>query len=239
MLPVAILAGGLATRLRPLTETIPKSLVEIDGEPFLWHQLRLLRENGIDRVVMCLSHLGELVRDSVGDGGTFGMHIDYSFDGPTLLGTAGALKRALPLLGESFFVLYGDSYLPIDWVAVERAFLESGKAGLMTVYRNEGQWDTSNVEFVDGRILAYNKKLRTPRMRHIDYGLGVLHAAALALVPDGQASDLATLYQGLLDAGELAAFEAPHRFYEIGSFTGIEELRSYLCQRRGQQHGST
>jgi NDP-sugar pyrophosphorylase family protein len=197
MLPVAILAGGLATRLRPLTENIPKSLVEINGEPFLWHQLRLLRQNGIDRVVLCLSHLGEQVRDLLGDGREFGLHIDYSFDGPTLLGTAGALKRAQP------------------------------------VYPNESQWDTSNVEFVDGQILAYNKKQRTARMRHIDYGLGVLHSVALARVPDGQAFDLATLYRELLDAGQLAAFEAPHRFYEIGSFSGIEELCSYLGQGRG------
>ena len=196
MLPVAILAGGLATRLRPLTETIPKSLVEVNGEPFLWHQLRLLRENGIDRVVLCVSHLGEQVRDSVGDGRKFGVHIDYSFDGPTLLGTAGALQRAQPLLGESFFVLYGDSYLPIDWRSVEAAFRASGKAGLMTVYRNESQWDTSNVEFVDGRIVAYNKKLRNPRMRHIDYGLGVLHAAALARVIFGFAPLLAGLGLG-------------------------------------------
>src|SRR5580704_543468 len=161
MLPVAILAGGLATRLRPLTETIPKSLVEINGEPFLWHQLRLLRENGIDRVVMCVSYLGEMVRDSAGDGRDFGLHIDYSFDGSSLLGTAGALKRALPLLGESFFVLYGDSYLPIDLAAVEAAFRAGGKAGLMTVYSNQGQWDTSNVEFSGGRIVAYDKKNRT------------------------------------------------------------------------------
>ena len=159
MLPVAILAGGLATRLRPLTETIPKSLVEINGEPFLWHQLRLLRANGIRRVVLCLSHLGEQVRDSVGEGGAFGLDIHYSLDGPTLLGTAGALKRAEPLLGGSFFVLYGDSYLPICWAAVERAFLQSGQAGLMTVYRNEGQWDTSNVEFIDGRISAGQTRL--------------------------------------------------------------------------------
>jgi len=235
MLPVAILAGGLATRLRPLTETIPKSLVEINGEPFLHHQLRLLRQNGVDRVVLCLSHLGEMVRDSVGDGRAFDLHIDYSFDGPTLLGTAGALKRALPLLGESFFILYGDSYLPIDWGAVERAFLASGKAGLMTVYRNEDNWDTSNVEFQDGQILAYNKKLRTARMRHIDYGLGVLQSSALGRVPEGEAFDLATLYQELLSAGELAAFEAPHRFYEIGSFSGIEELRAYLSRQHGSQ----
>jgi NDP-sugar pyrophosphorylase family protein len=232
MLPVAILAGGLATRLRPLTETIPKSLVEINGEPFLWHQLRLLRRNGLQRVVLCVSHLGEQVRDSVGDGAAFGLHVDYSFDGTKMLGTAGALKRAQPLLGESFFVLYGDSYLPIDWAEVESAFLESHKAALMTVFRNEGQWDTSNVEFVDGRILAYNKKLRTARMRHIDYGLGVFDTAALARIPDGEARDLATLYGELLDAGELAGFEASHRFYEIGSFSGIQELRAYLSQGR-------
>ena len=232
MLPVAILAGGLATRLRPLTETIPKSLVEINGEPFLWHQLRLLRENGVSRVVLCISHLGEQVRESAGDGREFGLHIDYSFDGAALLGTAGALKRALPLLGESFFVLYGDSYLPIDLRAVEAAFLASGKTGLMTVYSNEGQWDSSNVEFGDGRIVAYDKKLRTARMRHIDYGLGVIRAAAFDRLPPATCWDLAGLYQELLNAGELAAFEAPHRFYEVGSFSGIEELSSYLRQGR-------
>jgi NDP-sugar pyrophosphorylase family protein len=230
MLPVAILAGGLATRLRPLTETIPKSLVEINGEPFLWHQLRLLRENGAGRVVLCVSHLGEQVRDSVGDGSAFGLHIDYSFDGAQLLGTAGALKRALPLLGENFFVLYGDSYLPIDLNAVEAAFLASGCAGLMTVYSNEGQWDTSNVEFAGGRIVAYDKKARTPRMRHIDYGLGAFRAAAFDRVPPEAPSDLAGLYGELLHAGELAAFESPRRFYEVGSFSGIEELSSYLKQ---------
>jgi NDP-sugar pyrophosphorylase family protein len=230
MLPVAILAGGLATRLRPLTATIPKSLVEINGEPFLWHQLRLLRENGVDRVVLCVSHLGEQVRESAGDGREFGLHIDYSFDGDTLLGTAGALKRALPMLGESFFVLYGDSYLPIDLRAVEAIFRASGKAGLMTVYSNEGQWDTSNVEFAGGRIVAYDKKLRTQRMRHIDYGLGAFQASAFDRVLDGKVWDLAALYQDLLLAGELAAFEAPQRFYEIGSFGGIEELSAYLKQ---------
>src|SRR5581483_6921068 len=170
MYPVAILAGGLATRLRPLTETIPKALVEINGEPFLWHQLRLLRDNGVEHVVLCVSHYGESVRESVGDGAAFGLRVDYSFDGPIRLGTAGAIKNALPLLGDAFFVLYGDSYLPISFRAVEDAFLQSGKAGLMTVYRNEGSWDTSNVEFADGRILAYSKTQRTERMRFIDYG---------------------------------------------------------------------
>src|ERR1035438_6128587 len=218
MLPVAILSGGLATRLHPVTETIPKALIEIAGEPFLAHQLRLLARGGFEQAVLSVGYLGEQIRDFAGDGARFGLHLDYSFDGPELLGTAGALRQALPLLGDAFFVLYGDSYLPCDWAAVERAFFQSGKLGLMTVCCNEGRWDTSNVEFVEGRMVAYNKKQRTDRMRHIDYGLGVLQAAAFDRVTKDEASDLASLYAQLLREGQLAAFEVPGRFYEIGSF---------------------
>src|SRR5579872_5855079 len=138
MLPVAILAGGLATRLRPLTDKIPKALVDVNGEPFIAHQLRLLASRGIPRVVLCLGYRGEMVRDFVGDGWEFGLQVNYSFDGPELRGTAGAIHQALPLLGDSFFVLYGDSYLPCDYAAVEQAFLTSGKTALMTVFCNEG-----------------------------------------------------------------------------------------------------
>src|SRR5205823_1192201 len=159
-------------RLRPLTETVPKSLIEVAGEPFLWHQLRLLQAQGVERAVLCLGHLGEMVRESVGDR-RFGVEIEYSFDGAKPLGTAGALKQALPLLGDRFFILYGDSYLPCDWAAVQQTFWATGRQGLMTVCRNDNQWDTSNVEFAGGEIVAYDKKLRTPRMRHIDYGLGM------------------------------------------------------------------
>src|ERR1700680_2157820 len=122
MLPVAILAGGLATRLRPLTEALPKALVEINGEPFLAHQLRLLSRSGIDRVVLCAAYRGEQIREYAGDGRAFGLRVEYSFDGPQQLGTAGAIRRALPLLGDKFFVLYGDSYLPCDYAAIERTF---------------------------------------------------------------------------------------------------------------------
>jgi NDP-sugar pyrophosphorylase family protein len=233
MFPVAILAGGLATRLRPVTEKIPKSLVEIAGEPFLWHQLRLLRANGIERVVLCVGHLGERIRESIGNGEAFGLRVGYSFDGPALLGTAGALKQALPLLGGPFFVLYGDSYLPCDWAAAQRTFEQSGKLALMSVFLNEGRWDTSNVEFEDGRLLAYSKKNRTPRMRYIDYGLGILRPEALDGVPAATPTDLATVYEELLSRGELAAYESPVRFYETGSFAGIEEFHSYLTAIQG------
>jgi NDP-sugar pyrophosphorylase family protein len=230
MLPVAILAGGLATRLRPITERIPKSLVEVAGEPFLAHQLRLLVRQGIRDVVICAGYLGEMIQDFAGDGKSFGLRIRYSFDGPVLLGTAGALKRALPLLGEQFFTIYGDSYLPENYPAVGRFFLESAQAGLMTVYRNEGQWDTSNVEFHGGRIQRYDKKSRRPEMQYIDYGLGAFRASAFDQVPGDEPLDLATLYQRLLADGQLAGYEVRERFYEVGSFAGLEELSNLLSQ---------
>ena len=230
MLPIAILAGGLATRLRPITETIPKALIDIAGEPFLGHQLRLLGRAGIERVVLCVGYLGEQIRDYAGDGRAFGLQVEYAFDGPQLLGTAGAIKRALPLLGDAFFVVYGDSYLPCDYGAVAQAFLDSGKLGLMTVFRNQGQWDSSNVEFSQGQILAYDKANRTPRMQHIDYGLGVFRREAFDAVPDNRPHDLAAVYQSLLRQGQLAAWESPERFYEIGSQDGIRELTEYLSR---------
>jgi NDP-sugar pyrophosphorylase family protein len=231
MLPVAILAGGLATRLRPLTETIPKSLIEIDGEPFLAHQLRLLKNRGAARVVLCVGYLGEMVRDFAGAGDSFGLEVEYAFDGPVPLGTAGALRAALPLLGEAFFVIYGDSYLPCDYLGIETAFIGSGKPGLMTVFLNEGQWDSSNVEFSDGKILRYDKQARTPRMRYIDYGLGLFRRSVFEGLPSGP-HDLAAVYRDLLARNELAAVEVPERFYEIGSLAGIAELSAKLREGR-------
>lgn len=230
MLPVAILAGGLATRLRPITETIPKALVDLNGEPFLAHQLRLLSRSGITSVVLCVGYRGEDIESYAGGGERFGVRIDYSFDGSQLLGTAGAIAKALPMLGEAFFVLYGDSYLPCDYHAVEEAFLSSGKLGLMTVFPNEGRWDSSNVEFIKGRIVTYDKAHRTPGMRHIDYGLGAFRSTAFEHVPPGQPYDLAVLYQSLLLRDELAAFETHQRFYEIGSLEGIRELAEHLVK---------
>ncbi len=227
--PVAILAGGLATRLRPLTETIPKALVEINGRPFIAWQLDWLRDQGATLVVVCAGYRGEQIEAVVGDGAAWGLKVEWLYDGPTLLGTAGALKRALPLLGGPFFVLYGDSYLPMPWRPVQDAFDASGKLALMTVFRNEGAFDRSNVEFADGRILVYDKKQTTPGMHHIDYGLGLFAPEAFDSVPAGEVADLAKLYADLLARGELAAYEVHERFYEIGSFEGIEATSAYLA----------
>jgi N-acetyl-alpha-D-muramate 1-phosphate uridylyltransferase len=231
LLTVAILAGGRATRLRPITETVPKSLLELNGEAFAVHQLRLLRANGIRRVVLCVGHLGVLVQRAIGNGGAVGLQVDYSFDGPALLGTGGAVKNALPKMGESFFVMYGDSYLPCDYAAIERNFKSAGALGMMTVFRNEGKWDSSNVEFEAGTILAYSKTDRTPRMRYIDYGLGVFRADAFENVPPGNPCDLSQIYTDLLQRKQLAAFEVRERFYEIGSPAGLRETAEFLAAR--------
>jgi NDP-sugar pyrophosphorylase family protein len=227
-IPVAILAGGLATRLRPVTEKIPKVLVPVAGKPFLAHQLQLLRHQGIRRAVLCLGHLGEQVRAEFGDGQRFGVELDYSFDGPKLLGTGGALRQALPQLGDAFFVLYGDSYLTTPFAPIADFFAQSGKPGLMTVYRNEGQYDTSNVVFRDGRIVAYDKKTRSPAMRHIDYGLSLFRSSVFQEWPIGEPFDLADVMQHLVASGDLAGFEVPERFYEIGSPAGLAELEKLL-----------
>lgn len=227
--PVAILAGGLATRLRPITETIPKSLVSVAGEPFLAHQLRLLHGRGLRRVVLCVGHLGERIEAEFGDGAAFGVDVQYSFDGPRLLGTGGALRRALPLLGARFLVLYGDSYLPMNYAAAVRAFEGSGQPALMTVFNNEGRWDTSNVFFADSTIRLYHKQNRTAEMRHIDYGLGILRADVLASRPADQPFDLADVYAELVARGELAGYEVRERFYEVGSHAGLAELDELLA----------
>jgi NDP-sugar pyrophosphorylase family protein len=229
VLPVAILAGGMARRLEPLTETIPKALIDVEGEPFIVHQLRLLKNNEITRVIICAGNLGEMIEEYVDAGARFGLQVEYSYDGPRLLGTAGAIRKALPLLGEAFFTLYGDSYLPCDYGAVQAEFQKAGKLGLMTVFRNDNRWDRSNVEFADGRISAHDKMRQTPAMRHIDYGLGVFHQAAFAMVPIDEPYDLAAVYQYLLKQGQLAAFEVTQRFYEIGSFEGLEEMRRHIA----------
>jgi NDP-sugar pyrophosphorylase family protein len=226
--PVAILCGGLATRLSTVTADTPKSLVPVAGEPFLAHQLRLLRDNGITRVVLCTGHLGEQIRDFSGDGKRFGVSVEYSADGQVLRGTAGAIRAALPLLPARFFVLYGDSYLRCDYAAVLHAFNAGGKPALMTVYRNENRYDASNVEFGAGRIIRYDKQVRTASMKHIDYGLGVFERTVFEQLTASDPLDLAYVYRDLLERGELAGYEAPERFYEIGSPAGLRELDSYL-----------
>jgi NDP-sugar pyrophosphorylase family protein len=229
-LPVAILAGGLATRLRPITTTVPKILVEVAGRPFVDHQLALLARHGFRRVVLCVGHLGHLVERHVGNGADWGLDVRFSHDGERLLGTGGALRRALPLLGDVFWVIYGDSYLDFDYAGVAGVFGPSGADGLMTVLRNDDRWDASNVVFQDGRLVRYDKRRRTPDMTHIDYGATLLRRAALEGRPADTAWDLADLFTELVGSGRMIGHEVARRFYEIGSPEGLAQTAAHLRQ---------
>jgi NDP-sugar pyrophosphorylase family protein len=231
MLPVAILAGGMATRLGPISEKIPKSLVEVAGRPFIFHQLDWLRDEGVEKIVMCVGHLGERIVDSVGDGRAFGVSVDYSFDGKRLLGTGGALKRAVMKLGDAFFVLYGDSYLCCSFAQVQAAFEGAGKPALMSLFKNEGRWDTSNVNFSNGRLVRYDKQKPDSEMHHIDYGLSVVRSSVFSAYPADEAFDLAEVFAALLGEGQLAGYEVCERFYEIGSPRGLREAEEFLRRR--------
>jgi N-acetyl-alpha-D-muramate 1-phosphate uridylyltransferase len=247
-LPVVVLAGGLATRLGPLTQTTPKSLLEVAGRPFVEHQMDLLQRHGLRDVVFCIGHHGDQIAAALGDGSRWDMRFQFVSDGaprrhsgrpepepkgPRLLGTGGAIRAVLPLLGDAFFVLYGDSYLECDYAAIESAFRRGASPGLMTVYRNDDRFDRSNVQFEDGRIVVYDKRHRTPAMHHIDYGLGILTPAAFdPWSGEDAAFDLASVYQHLVSRGELMGYEVGTRFYEIGSAEGLAETRALLAVSR-------
>ena len=217
--------------MRPTTEAIPKALVDVAGKPFIVRQLSYLREQGIYHVVLCIGYLGDMVRELVGSGESFGLEVSYSEDGPHLLGTGGALARATPLLGEDFFVLYGDSFLPVNFSAVQEAYKESKQPALMTVLKNQNRWDTSNVLFVDSQLLEYNKNAPRAEMTYIDYGLGVVSASVMKRRPVGQPFDLADVYHDLSLLGQLAGLEVYERFYEIGSHTGLKEAADYFLTK--------
>ena len=231
LFPVAILAGGLATRLRPITETIPKALVDVAGKPFIARQLEYLYAQGVRNVVLCVGYLGEMIQEVVGTGERYGLQVRYSFDGSELLGTGGALKKALPLLENHFFVLYGDSYLPVNFSTVQDAYVRSGQPALMTVLKNGDRWDKSNVLFVDGQLVEYNKRAPRPEMAYIDYGLGLVSASVFDPYPNHGPFDLATVYQDLSVKGLLAGLEMHQRFYEIGSHSGLKEAEEYFLTK--------
>lgn len=231
MLPVAILAGGLATRMRPLTEKIPKALIDVAGEPFIFRQLAYLRGQGVTKVVLCIGYLGEQIEAEVGDGSRFGLEIVYVPDGPKLLGTGGALRRALPALGRTFFVLYGDSFLPVNFAPIEQFFAKRDKSALMTVLRNGNRWDKSNVLFENGLLVEYNKLAPRPEMEFIDYGLAIVSAEILSGYAENEVFDLAEVYYSLSIRGDLDGYEVFDRFYEIGSPTGLKEAEEYFIMK--------
>jgi NDP-sugar pyrophosphorylase family protein len=230
-IPVALLAGGMATRLGSISQQTPKALVEINGRPFINHQLSLLHRHGVRRVVLCLGHLGKQIQQHLGDGSSLGLQLQYSHDGPTLAGTGGAVRKALPMLGELFWVMYGDSYMDIDYADVLDHFAARRQArqplGLMTVIRNADRWDRSNAVFQEGRLTCYDKQNRSASMRYIDYGVQLLRREAFDTVRAGR-FDLSDLYRDLVARNEMIGYEVFNRFYEIGTPQSLEEARRHL-----------
>jgi NDP-sugar pyrophosphorylase family protein len=229
MMPVAILAGGLASRLGEVARSIPKSLLNIAGHPFIFWQLELLKQAGLTDIVICIGHLGEQIRKVLGTGIQLGLRIRYSQDGDALLGTGGTLRNAVSLLGSDCFVLYGDSYLDCDYRAIELTYRCVNTPGLMVIHHNRNHWDRSNVLFHDDMIQAYSKT-PTSDMEHIDYGLGILKTSVIQQYPHTQ-FDLADIYQDLISRKQLAAYEESTRFYEIGSFRGYQETWEHIAKR--------
>ena len=227
---MVILAGGLGTRLRPLTERLPKCMVPVNGRPFLEYQLELLSRRGVRDIVLCVGHLGEAVLEHFGAGHRFGVHIAYSWERDGLLGTAGALKNAEPLLAPEFFVTYGDSYLLLDYREIMRRFRECNALGMMVVYRNHDWLERSNVVLQDGHVAAYDKTSRFPGMVYINAGLSVLRRPALRLVPSGEAISQEEFYHNLIARRQLLAYETPQRFYEVGSLQGVAEFQQWVAQ---------
>jgi len=225
--PVCILAGGLGTRLGAAVRDTPKPLLDVAGEPFLIHQLRLLARSGAQSAVISVGYLGERIEREIGQE-RFGIRIAYSYDGPRPIGTLGAVRKAAPALGQRFLVLYGDTYLRLDYEAAARAWERSRLPAMMTVLRNEGQWDVSNAAFDGARVTTYDKRAPTPEMSWIDYGLGGLRADILDLIGD-QFDDLADLYHELARRGELFGFTATERFYEIGTPKALAETSAFLA----------
>jgi NDP-sugar pyrophosphorylase family protein len=228
MLPVAILAGGLASRLLPITKTIPKALIKVSGQPFIFYQLAYLRKQGIKKIILCIGHLGEMIKSYVGDGSRFDLKILYSSDENRLLGTGGAIKKALSILDDEFFVLYGDTFLPIKFDVVEKAFLSSNKLCLMTILRNDNKWDRSNVIFRNNRFIEYNKQNPSTEMRYIDYGLSVVSASIFDSYSNEAFFDLSSVYESLSTKKQLEGFEVYERFYEIGTPNSLAETEKYL-----------
>lgn len=209
-------------------------MIKVGGEPFIAYQLRKLKKQGIHQVVLCLGYLGEQIQTFVRSQKNFGLDVKYVYDGDKLLGTGGAIKHALVHFANHFFVLYGDSWIEVDYQQTWKEFISQNKSALMTVYRNENKWDTSNIEMEGSNIKLYSKLMRNKNMTHIDYGLSILSKTVFDDYPPNKEFDLSIILESLSLKGDLAAFEVRERFYEIGSEKGLTDLENRISQRFSQ-----
>lgn len=226
-----ILAGGLGTRIQSVAGDLPKSMITVAGRPFIEHQLDLLRRNGLTHVLLLIGYRGELIQAHVGDGSAWGVHVTYVREEENaLLGTGGALIQALPYLEDRFLTLYGDSYLPVDYQSLIRWYTAQRRPAVMSVFRNEGQWDASNVRIDGDRVVFYSKSAKQGEADHIDYGLSIFTREIIGAYADRPMPlDLAVIQRDLVERELLAAYPVTQRFYEIGKPEGLAELEAYLA----------
>jgi MurNAc alpha-1-phosphate uridylyltransferase len=231
MLTAVILAGGLAKRMRPITDKVPKALIEVQGFPFVYWQLKLLKNSGITRVVFCVSYKSQMIREYIEDGKRFGLEVEYSEDGETLLGTGGAIQKALPMLENEFMVLYGDSYLSINYEETMNEYYRCGKPAMMCVYKNENKFDTSNAFFQENGEFMYQKGASADICTHIDYGLSFYKKDLFVENHSTKKFDLADFAHNLAVNGDLHGYEISEKFYEVGSQQGLKDFSMHLLQR--------
>jgi len=225
---MVILAGGLATRLGPITDDIPKSMIRVENKPFLQYQIELLRENGLRNIVLCVGHLSHMIKNYFDDGKKFGVKIRYSDEGENLLGTGGALKKAEPLLEDEFFLMYGDSYLLFNYRAIESYYKKFQDFCILVVYKNQNLYDKSNVGVKDGLVAIYDKTKPDGNLIYIDAGLSILRKNILNRIPSDGMFLLEKLYQRIIAKREMLAYEVNQRFYEIGSLKGLKEFENLI-----------
>ncbi len=224
---IVVLAGGLATRLGELSKNQPKSMIKINNKPFLQYQLELFKKNGITRVLLCLGYLGEQIEKYFGTGSRFGMNIKYSYENKPL-STAGAIKNAGLLLDDEFFTIYGDSYVFLDFRDIYNYFHSKNKQALMTVYKNDNLYDSSNTVIQDEFVLKYNKHQKTSDMTYIEYGVNLFRKEILSKIPEDSYYELGDVFNSLIKDKELLAYQVKERFYEIGSLNGLADFKKYI-----------
>lgn len=229
-LPVMILAGGRAKRLGKSAKETPKVMIDVAGEPFISHQLKLLKRSGFDRAIILTGHLGDQIKEFVGDGSSFELAIEYSDDGSKSLGTGGAIQKSLSKVDDEFAIIYGDSYLDTRFEPILYRFRKSGKHGLMTILKNCNHWHPSNVCFHQHLVESYDKESPSADMEYIDFGFSILKKSAFDSFKKKKSFDLGEVFKELIEAKQLVGYEVSQRFYDIGTPEGLIEARAYLSR---------
>lgn len=230
-----ILAGGLGTRLRPVTEKIPKAMVSINGKPFLRHLLELLGEQNISDILLCTGYLGEQVKAYFGDGKSLELRIKYREEKGALLGTGGALKQAQSLMAEHCLVLNGDTYLPIDYNEMAVTYFGRGKKALTAVYANQKNTGVKNNLALSGddTVTRYDKGGTGPGLNYVEAGALIIQRQALDLIPDKYPVAIEKgLYPSLIAQRELGAYITNQRFYDIGTPEQVLVFEEFLRERQ-------